>query len=70
LLYTYITQVVLDMGFYGLAIATNCTRFSTLLLYLMYFRFKMMHHGNERQFFKQIWQPFSKDVFISLGAFA
>lgn len=58
------------MGLYGLSIATDCTRFTTLIMFLIYFNCKICSNKPEvRMVFKQIWMPLSKDVLYNLTAF-
>lgn len=54
LTYTHLTQKVMGLGFSGLSIATNCTRLTTLMLFLIYFSVKKWKWWgrSESQFFK------------------
>ena len=68
---TYLTQHVLDLGFIGLAYATNCTRAITLLIYFIYFKYMADGPYHKDQIiFKKIWLPLGKDTLGNIGAFS
>lgn len=67
LFYTFLMEVVLKQGFFGIAYASNCTHICTVVLFWLYFKGHLRFKGDPD--YRKILRPIDKEVFRNINAF-